>query len=101
MPMLSVPVPILTRFDAILEKRAIAPLQRADYKRWLGYFLDFCAKYPVPEAPPDRVPLFIDKLREKKQTPLQQDQAAHAVSLYFEMLRKDALRGKKGTPVNY
>ena len=35
MPMLPVPVPILTRFDAILEKRAIAPIQRADYKKWL------------------------------------------------------------------
>jgi len=29
MPMLPVPVPILTRFEAILEKRAVAPIQRA------------------------------------------------------------------------
>jgi hypothetical protein len=35
--------------------------------------------------------LFIDKLREKKQTPVQQKQAAHAVSLYFEMQRKDEI----------
>ena len=93
MPMLPVPVPILTRFDAILEKRAVAPIQRADYKKWLRYFLDFCTKYPVPEARPDQVRLFIDKLREKRQTPIQQNQAAHAVSLYFEMERK------RGTPV--
>lgn len=39
MPMLPVPVPILTRFDAILEKRAVAPIQRTDYKKWLRYFL--------------------------------------------------------------
>jgi integron integrase len=32
--------------------------------------------------------LFIEKLREKRQTPFQQKQAAHAVSLYFEMQRK-------------
>jgi hypothetical protein len=88
MPMLPVPVPILTRFDAILEKRAVAPIQRADYKKWLRYFLDFCTKYPIPEARPDQVRLFIDKLREKRQTPFQQNQAAHAVSLYFEMQRK-------------
>ena len=88
MPMLPVPVPILKRFDAILEKRAVAPIQRADYKKWLRYFLDFCTKYPVPEARPDQVRLFIDKLREKRQTPVQQKQAAHAVSLYFEMQRK-------------
>ena len=88
MPMLPVPVPILTRFDAILEKRAVAPIQRADYKKWLRYFLDFCTKYPVPEARPDQVRLFIDKLREKRQTLFQQNQAAHAVSLFFEMQRK-------------
>jgi len=92
MPMRPVPVPILTRFDAILEKRAVAPIQRADYKKWLRYFLDLCTKYPVPEARADRVRLFIDKLREKRQTPFQQNQAAHAVSLYFEM------QGKRETP---
>ena len=36
MPMLPVPVPIVKRFDAILEKRAVAPIQRADYKKWLS-----------------------------------------------------------------
>ena len=59
-----------------------------NYKKWLRYFLNFCAKYPVPEARPDQVRLFIDKLREKNQTPFQQNQAAHAVSLYFEIQRK-------------
>jgi len=88
MPMLPVPVAILTRFEAILEKRTVAPILRSDYKKWLRYFLDFCTKYPVPEARPDQVRLFIEKLREKRQTPVQQNQAAHAVSLYFEIQRK-------------
>jgi hypothetical protein len=35
--------------------------------------------------------LFIDKLREKRQTAVQQNQAAHALSLYFEMERKREL----------
>ena len=87
MSMLPVPAAILTRFEAILEKRSVAPVHRTDYKKWLRYFLDFCVKYPVPEARPDQVRLFIDKLREKKQTPAQQKQAAHSVSLYFETLR--------------
>jgi len=59
MSMLPVPVSILKRFDAILEKRAVAPIQRADYKKWLRYFLDFCAKHLIPEARPDQVRLFI------------------------------------------
>jgi hypothetical protein len=79
MPMQPVPVSNLTRFDAILEKRAVDPIQHADYKKWLRYFLDFCAKYPVPEAKSDQVRLFIDKLREKEQTPFQQKQARYLI----------------------
>ena len=93
MSMLPVPVPILTRFEAILEKRAVAPIQRGDYKKWLRYFLDFCNKYPVPKARTDQVRLFIAKLGEKKQTQVQQKQAAHGVSLYFEMQRKGETPG--------
>jgi integron integrase len=88
MSMLAVPASVLTRFEAILEKRAVAPIQRAAYKKWLRYFLDFCTKYSVPKNRSDQVRLFIDKLREKRQTPFQQNQAAHAVSLYFEMQSK-------------
>jgi integron integrase len=94
--MLPVPIAILAKFEAILEKRSVAPRQHPDYKKWLRYFLDFCTKYPVPEARSDQVRLFVDKLREKRQTPVQQNQAAHAVSLYFEM------QGKGEIPVtNY
>jgi len=83
--MLPIPDAILKRFDTILEKRDVAPAPRADFKKWLRYFLDFCAKYPPPAARSDQVRLFIDKLREKRQTLDQQKQAAYAVSLYFEM----------------
>ena len=51
MPRLPVPASILRGFDAILEKRAVAPIERADYEERLRFFLDFCAKHPVPEAP--------------------------------------------------
>ena len=88
MPMLPIPDTVLTRFDAILEKRAVAPALRADYKKWLRYFLDFWSKYPVPDIRSDQVRLFIDKLREKRQTKAQQEQAAYAVSLYVELQRK-------------
>jgi integron integrase len=94
MPMMPVPLPILTKFNAILEKQAVPSTLRADYKKWLRYFLDFCNKYSVPETRPDQVRLFIDKLREKKQTLAQQKQAAQAVSLYFEIQRKGNTQGK-------
>jgi integrase len=84
MPMLPIPDTVLTRCDAVLDKRAVAPALRADFKKWLRYFLDFRSKYPVPDIRSDQVRLFIDKLREKGQTKAQQEQAAYAVSLYFE-----------------
>ena len=89
----TVPIPILNSFETILEERGISPAQRANYKKWLRYFWDFCAKYPVPEAPSDQVRLFIDKLREKKQTSFQRNQAAHAVSLYFQIQRRGEIEG--------
>ena len=64
--MLTIPDNILTRFEAVLCKRTVAPAQHADYKKWIRYFLDFCAKYPVTAARSDLVSLFIGKLLEKK-----------------------------------
>ena len=89
MPTLSVPDDILIRFEAVLDKRGIDLKQYSEFKKWLQYFLDFCAKYPAPEAHSDQVRLFIRKLREKGQTSFQQKEAAYAVSLYLEMQSKD------------
>jgi integron integrase len=83
-----IPLPILTKFEALLEKKAIAPKIRGDYKKWLRYFLDFRSKYSLPPVRSEQVRLFIEKLREKKQSSVQQNQAAHALSLYFETQRK-------------
>jgi hypothetical protein len=87
-----VPISILNSFETILEDRRIPTAQRANYRKWLRYFWDFCAKYPVPEARSDQVRLFTDKLREKKQTPFQQNQEAHAISLYFQMQHNDEIQ---------
>lgn len=86
--MKSIPNDILEQFFAVLKKRAVPASRHADYRKWLQYFLDFKNKYSLPETRSEQVRLFVQKLRDKKQTPEQQKQAAHAVSLYFEMLRK-------------
>ncbi|MDI6722713.1 MAG: integron integrase [Candidatus Aenigmarchaeota archaeon] len=86
--MLLIPDDILTHFDAVLKKRAVPYSSHKEYKKWLRYYFDFCGKYPLPDSNSERVKLFIDKLRQKKQTPKQQEQAAHAVSLFFEVQRK-------------
>jgi integron integrase len=86
--MITIPDDILAQYEVALKKRAIAASRHSEYRKWLRYYLDFCAKYQPPDSKSERVRLFIEKLRKKKQTPEQQQQAAHAVSLYFEIEKK-------------
>ncbi len=83
--MLPIPDDILRPFDAIMEEKSIPRPLRADYRKWLMYYLDFRAKYPPPDARSEQVRLFIEKLRSKKESKKQQEQAAHAISLYFAL----------------
>ena len=79
-----IPADIWEQFSAVLEKRAVPVSCRADYRKWLRYYLDFRSKYPLSDSRSEHVRMFIQKLREKRQTPEQQKQAAHALSLFFE-----------------
>lgn len=77
------PQNMLAGFNDMLKQRNVPPLLRADYRKWLLYFLDFSAKYPLPDAPSDQIKLFADKLRSKNQTAGQVEQAKDAISLFF------------------
>ena len=84
-----IPRDILTQYEAVLKKRAVPVTRHADYRKWLRYYLDFRGKYTLSDSKSEHVRLFIEKLqKEKNQTPEQQKQAAQALSLYFEILRK-------------
>ena len=47
--------------------------------------MDFCQKYRFEESEKKSLPHFIGKLKEKKQTDQQQNQAFDAVSIFFEL----------------
>ncbi len=83
--MMTIPQDVLAQFEDVLKQRAVPVASHADYRKWLRYFLDFRSKYPLPDSRSEQVRLFIEKLRAKKQTPKQQNQAAHAVSLFFAL----------------
>ena len=89
--MMTIPQDVLAQFEDVLKQRAVPVASHADYRKWLRYFLDFRSKYPLPDSRSEQVRLFIEKLRAKKQTPKQQNQAAHAVSLFFETRLKSHL----------
>src|SRR3990172_2146376 len=74
---------ILTQFDAVMKKKAVPFSVRPEYRKWLRYYLDFRAKYQLPDSKSEHVRLFIEKLQQKNQSLAQQKQAAYALSLFF------------------
>jgi len=82
--MLPIPQDVLAQFNATLRQRKVPESLHADYRKWLLYYLDFRNKYQPPDSRSEQVRLFIEKLQKKSQTPEQQKQAAHALSLLFE-----------------
>jgi hypothetical protein len=91
-----IPSAVFKQYAAHLRHRGIAAVHHSEYQKWLRYFLDFCDKYPVPNAKSERVRLFCEKLRDKKQSEAQRERAAHAISLYFEMKQHEAVLGRQG-----
>jgi Phage integrase, N-terminal SAM-like domain len=85
--MLQLPSALRTEFDTCLRNAAIPKAAHAAYTKWLRYYLDFCQKYHFPHAQQESLPHFLHKLQEKKQTNAQQQQASHAVALYYELMR--------------
>jgi hypothetical protein len=83
--MIPVPHPVMNDYVAILASRKIPLSQTEYYKKWLRYFHDFSANHLDTDEKPQKVKLFLEKLRSRKQTQAQCQQAAHAISLYFEM----------------
>jgi hypothetical protein len=51
------------------------------YLKWLRYYLDFCHKYGHSESNSQSLPNFIRKLKEKRQTDVQQKQANEAIHI--------------------
>jgi hypothetical protein len=76
--------------DAVLRTmtaRSVPTDQRADYLKWLRYYLDFCLKYR--HAPRDHESLgpFLRKLAEKRQSPERQQRAAASIALYYDLMK--------------
>lgn len=86
------PIPdrILVHFNSLLDKKSVPATAREDYRKWLRYYLDFRAKYPLPDDRSEQVRLFTEKMRSKGQSGTSLNQAAHALSLFF------SLQGRSG-----
>jgi hypothetical protein len=67
------------QFEEYLKKKSIPVRLHGMHKKWLRYYLDFYPRYDLPPAQGESLPRYIQKLKEKKQTKAQQEQAARAV----------------------
>jgi integron integrase len=83
--MQKVPYDIWAQYVAFLKAKVKDVSQHENLKKWFLYFWDFRSKYHPPDSRSEQVRLFIEKLQNKGQSQVQQKQAAHAVSLYFQM----------------
>jgi len=89
-PMLQTPREIAARFDRALESAAIAEYVRPHYRRWLRFYLGFCAKYEWDPGSPAAVKPFCDKLESKGQEDWKRRQASAAIALYQEAVLRAA-----------
>jgi integron integrase len=80
------PADISALFDEVLAKSSIPNSYHDFYRKWFQYYFDFCHKYNFTPSDAESLPHFIKKLQDKNQPLLHQNQAAHAVALYYEAL---------------
>ena len=69
------------QFNALLVKNKIPQKYQIHYLKWSRYYLDFCHKYGLSESSPQNLSGFIWKLKEKRQTDVQQKQANEAIHI--------------------
>jgi len=89
--MIDFPKALLPQYLKLLEERGVPAAKFAECIKWSRYFLDYFAKYATSISQADQLPLFIEKLKTKRQSELHCRQAAYAVSAFF------AVQNQEGT----
>lgn len=92
--MLAIPTALQSKFAEQLQIRSIPDGLHVPYQKWLRCYLDFCQKQRLPPRQEKSPPPFLNKLREKRQSKTQRDQAAAAIAIYDGILRE---AGRLGT----
>ncbi|NVM23057.1 MAG: hypothetical protein HWN68_14900 [Desulfobacterales bacterium] len=92
--MRKIPAALNAQFNALLVKNKIPQRFHNHYLKWLRYYLDFCQRYRFSESNSQGLPNFIRKLKEKRQTDVQQKQANEAMHIYYELIRSELSNDK-------
>ena len=87
--MFNLPDQIIKEYDILLIQQSIELRKHNLYLKWLRFYLDFCHKYNHDSSNQASLPHFIKKLQEKNQSLQQQNQASHAIHLYYKVKNID------------
>jgi hypothetical protein len=86
--MKSIPQDIIGIFSKRMETACIPLEDRLNYLQWLRFYLDFCEKYDHPPDDPESTAAFMQKLKEKRQSPARRRQAAKSVRVYLDIIKR-------------
>jgi hypothetical protein len=94
----NIPFALPGQLEAILRDRAVPNNAHGSYRKWMRYYPDFCQKYQSSESKQESLGQFLRKLEEKHQTKAQQQEASHAVSLYYDLINRTGSADELGSP---
>lgn len=83
--MILIPKKTYAQYMNLLKASNVSADLFQEYLKWLRYYLDFCDRHVITPDKAERLRLFLEKLREKKQSENKCRAAFHSVSLYFKM----------------
>jgi hypothetical protein len=84
MTMLAIPSDLTQKFEMLLTRHDVEINQRSYYQKWrLRYYLDFCDKYRLEPSEKRNLSAFDNKMRTKKKSKIQRQQARQAIAIYF------------------
>jgi len=87
-PMLEIPPAVKREFLIALERNSVPSTHKPHYLKWLRYYLDYCDQNDLVRCCVDSQSAYVSYLSERGGSLFQQDQAARAISLYFDITRK-------------
>ena len=90
--MIPIKTNLLNNYNLNLQIKQVPKNKHKYYLKWLRYYLDFCHKYNFQNSDPESLHRFIGKLRSKKQTIPQQEQATNAIRLFYTLSKSDNLQ---------
>jgi hypothetical protein len=78
---------LVAAFTKTMDDVSVDSNLRADYTKWLRFYLDLCFKYRHPPRDADSVTPFLQKRASKHQSETQQKEAASSIMLYYQTMK--------------